>query len=352
VLAVQTPVQWPKYAPTARRADFYRRVLGEVAALPGVTSAGFITWVPMTMTGGIWPVELLGTSRPNADPDASVTASVRYVTPGVFATLGIPILRGRDVLDADVEKSPFVVVVSESFANRYWPGQDPIGRQFKIAFFDRTVVGVVGNVRVRGLERRSEPQVYLPYQQIPDGSMSPYAPRELVVRAEGDVTALAPAIRRIVNTIDPELPVSRIRTMQDVIDAQTAGRSTQLQVLEAFAIVSLLLAGIGIHGLLAYGVAQRRSEIGLRMALGARTTEVARMVLGQGAVLGVSGAIVGVAIAYTTGRQMEALLAGVTPSDPATFAASAIVVVLTTVAGSLIPAIRAARVDAASVMRS
>jgi len=242
--------------------------------------------------------------------------------------------------------------VSESFVKRYWPNQDPLGRQFKIALFDRTVVGVVGTVRVRGLERESEPQVYLPYQQIPDNYMIGYAPRELVVSASTDPTTLGPAIRGIVNAVDPDLPVSRMRTLQDVVAMQTEARSTQVQVLQGFAGVALLLAGIGIHGLLSYGVAQRRAEIGLRMALGARTSDVARMVLGQGTMLGAIGAMLGVGVAYAAGRQMEALLAGITPSDPLTFVISAALVIATTAAGSLLPALAAARVDAVTVMRS
>jgi predicted permease len=352
VVAVQTPLPWPKYAPTARRADFYQRVLGETRALPGVVNAGFITYIPMTMTGGIWPVEIKGGAPAGLDPGRTRMASLRYVTPDLFATLGIRLVRGRDVRDADTANAPFVAVVSESFARQFWPGEDPLGRQFKMAFFDRTIVGVVADVRVRGLERESEPQVYLPYRQIPDGWMINYPPKELLVRAATDPTMLVPAIRRIVSAVDPDLPLTRVRTVREIVDAQTAARVVQLRVLQAFAGVALLLAGIGIHGLLAYGVSQRRAEIGLRLALGATSGNILAMVLRQGAMLAAAGAVLGIVLAYIAGHRMERLLAGVAPGDPATFAVATLLTLGMTLAGCLVPARRAVSVDAVSVMRS
>ena len=350
VLAVQTPLAWPRYAPTARRADFYTRALDGVRQLPGVSGAAFISFVPMTMTGGIWPIEPQGAIA--SDGNTGRTASLRYVTPGFFDTLDIPIVRGRDVSESDTGTSPFVALVSESFARRYWPNADPVGRRFKVAMFDRTIVGVVRDVRVRGLERPSEPQVYLPYRQIPDGWMIFYAPRELVVRASIDPLPLAGSIRAIIRKIDPELPVARVRTVRDIVDQQTAPRVTQLRVLQGFAALSLLLAGIGIHGLLSYAVSQRRGEIGLRMALGADSRVIAGMIARQGLALAAAGAAIGVALAYAAGRQMEALLAGIPAADPVAFVAAAALALVMTLGGTLLPALRAGRVDAASVMRS
>ena len=209
VLAIQTPVPWPRYAPTARRVDFYNRVLSETRALPGVTNAAFISFVPMAMGGGIWPVTVHGAPATPADGEQSVTGSLRFVTPDFFATLGIPLRRGRDVRESDTVSSQMVAVVSESFVRRYWPDNDPIGRTFTMATKERTVVGVVGDIRVRGLERPSEPQVYLPYRQVEDGWFPFYAPKELVVRASSDPAGLTPAIRRIVREADPDLPLAR-----------------------------------------------------------------------------------------------------------------------------------------------
>ena len=351
VLAVQTPLPWPKYAPTAKRAEFYNRVLTEVRRMPGVSNAAYISFVPMAMTGGIWPVEL-GRSAPADAARTSPHASFRSVTPGFFATLGIPVLRGRDIRDSDSLTSPFVAVVSESFTRRHWPGQDPLGKQFKIAMFDRTIVGVVGDVRVRGPERQSEPQVYAPYLQMPDGWMIYYAPKELVVRSSGNPALLVPAIRQVISSADPDLPLARVRTLEEVVATLTAPRSTQLIVLQAFAALSLVLAGVGIHGLLAYSVSQRRSEIGLRLALGARSSNILRLVLSRALRLAATGAVFGLVAAYIAGRQMTALLAGVTPGDPATFLAVTLLIVSMTLGGSLTSALRALRVDAVSVMRA
>ena len=352
VLAIQTPLPWPKYAPTATRVDLYDRILTATRALPGVISAAYISFIPVNMGGGIWSVEIKGKSAVPTDAPSAHAVSLRFTTPAFFETLGIPIVRGRDVSVSDSGTSPFVAVVSESFAQRFWPGEDPIGRSFSVAFRERTVVGVAANIRVRGLERDSEPQVYVPYAQIPDGWMPFYAPKELVVRSSGDPAANAPAIRRIVHEIDPDLPLARVRTLADVIELHTAPRATQVRVLEAFAALSLLLAALGIHGLLAYAVSQRKAEIGLRVALGARSKDILGMVLREGLILASIGAFLGLVLAYIAGRNMQTVLAGVGPADPVTFLAAAILALGMTVAGSLLPAVRALRVDAVTVMRA
>jgi predicted permease len=352
VLAVQTPLPWPKYAPTAKRIELYDRILTSTRALPGVTSAGYISAIPIYMGGGIWGVTIKGKSAVAPDARAAHAVSVRFTTPDFFKTLGIAVTQGRDVSVSDTGTSPYVAVVSESFAQRFWPGENPIGRTFFVAFRDRIVIGVAKNIRVRGLERGSEPQVYLPAAQIPDGWMPYFAPKELVVRAEGDPLALVPAIRRIVREADPDLPLARVRTLADVVEMHTAPRATQVLVLEAFAALSLLLAALGIHGLLAYAVSQRKAEIGLRVALGARSSNILTMVLGEGLMLASIGALLGLGLAYVAGRNMQALLAGIDPADPATFVTAAVLALGMTVLGSLLPAVRALRVDAITVMRA
>ncbi|HVE79684.1 MAG TPA: ABC transporter permease, partial [Gemmatimonadaceae bacterium] len=224
VFAVQTALPLPRYAVVAAREQFYRRVLDEVRSLPGVESAAYVSGLPMVMRGGIWPVGLA-----DADPvrDDENSASLRYATPRLFATLGVPLLRGRDLAETDAQDRPYVAVVSESFARRYWPDEDPVGKRFTFAFNERTVVGVVGDVRVRGLERPSEPQVYLSSQQVADSSISYYAPKELVVRASAPVGPLVPAVRRIVKAADPDQPVSDVRTMAQVVGDETAPRRVQ-----------------------------------------------------------------------------------------------------------------------------
>lgn len=348
VLAVQTPVSMPKYASTTRRVGLYSEVLSGVRALPGVDGAAYISFLPMVMGGGIWPVQVEGAPRESSGQRA---ASLRFVTPDFFRTMGIPLRAGRDVRESDTADAPFVAVVSESFGRRYWPGQDPLGRRFNFGLADRIVVGVVGDIRVRGLERESEPQVYLAYKQVPDGSIWFYVPKELVIRSTSDAAPLAAAVRRIVRKADPELPIGGVRTLQEVVDADTAPRQTQLRLLGAFAALALLLAGIGIHGLLSFAVSQRRPEFGLRRALGARSGDILRMVLMEGIVLAAAGSALGVFLANAAGHAMEALLAGVPPGDTLTLLAAATVALLMTVSGSLVPAIRAVRVDPTTALR-
>lgn len=349
VLKIRTALPFQKYALTLRRADFYSRVLGRVRALPGVTSAAYTSFAPMTLGGGVWAVGTIGQPviRDNAN-----TASLRFVTPRYFETMGIPVRRGRDVEDADDTTRTFVAVVSASFAQRYWPNEDAIGKRFGFAFRERTVVGVVGNVRFRGIERQSEPQVYLPARQVLDSMLVYYAPNDLVVRATVSPTSLVPAIRQIVRAIDPEQPLSDVQTMTDVVAAQTASRAAQLRVLGILALVALLLAGVGLHGLLAFTVSTRSQEIGVRLALGAQSRTIARMILREGLVLTVAGVVPGVAIAYVGGRAMQSLLVGVKPGDAATIGAAVAICVLTAIVGCLRPALRASRVDPIAALRS
>ena len=360
VVTLRTTLPMPKYQPIARRAGFYASVLGEVRALPGVASAAYVSFLPIAMGGGIWTIEAEG--HP-ALPGDERTASVRYLTPGYFATLGIPIRKGRDVSEADAAGALSAAVVSESFVRRYWPGQEPLGRRFRFGllgggtigtlgpFQDRTIVGVVGDVKVRGLERESEPQVYLPYLQQPEDAMTWYTPQDLAVKYGGDAGALVPALRRIVARADPSQPVADVRTLETVVETETAPRRVQARVLSAFAAVAVLLAGIGIHGLLAFTVASRSQEIGVRRALGAGTGDILRLVLGHGLRLGGAGIGLGLALAWAAGHSLEALLAGVSPRDAVTFATAAGLAVATALAGSLLPAWRAARVDPLKAIR-
>jgi predicted permease len=351
VLTLRTALPIPKYDPTARRAGFYTQVLSAVRALPGVSNAAYISFLPMVFRGGIWPIT--GAGEPvEIQRSGSHQASLRFVTPGFFATLGIPIHRGRDVSESDSMDAPWVAVVSDSFVRRHWPDQDPLGRHFTMAFHDRMVVGVVGDIRVRGLERKSEPQVYLPYRQVPDGWLDWYSPKDLVIHSATGPGTLLPAVRRIIRAADAEQPISNVRTMEDIVDEQTASRTAQVRVLGAFAAIAFLLAGVGIHGLLSFAVSRRTQEIGVRIALGARPGGIVKMIVWQGAVLAGAGVLPGIALAYAAGRAMEGLLAGVRPGDATTFAGAVGLCVLMTVLGSLLPALRAVRIDPIQAIRS
>jgi putative ABC transport system permease protein len=349
VLTLRTALPFPKYAATAARERFYATVLSAVRALPGVTGAAYISYLPMTMRGGIWAVSLDGEP---ADRAGTSTASLRYVTPGFFSALDVPLRRGRDVSASDTQQSPYVAVVSESFARRFLPGRDPIGRRFEYAFADRTIVGIVGDVRVRGLEQASEPQVYIPHQQVADGWILGYVPKDLVIRAAGNPESLLPAVRRIIHDADPDQPISDVQTLAAIVDGETAPRRAQLGVIAAFACVAFLLAGVGIQGVLSYAVSQRTREIGVRIALGARQGHILALVARDGVLLAAAGILIGAALAYGAGRAMEALLFGVRPADPVTFLSAVGLAAAMAVTGSLLPALRAVRVDPTTAIRA
>jgi len=358
VLTMRTMLPRPKYNQTERRLQFYQQVIGDLRAMPGVTSVSYISFLPMTMRGGIWPI-LTTVPDPQSpqrfvapDPANQTSASLRYVTPGFFETIGTPILQGRDVAESDSLQSPFVAVVSRSFARQQYPNEDAIGRQFAIGFFVRTIVGVVGDIRVRGLERDSEPQVYLPAAQQRDGMLAFYAPQDLVIRATVPASTLIPAARQVIWRADPQQPISSVKLLADVVADETASRVIQLRVLGAFAAVALILAAIGIHGLLAFSVSARVREIGVRIALGASAADILRIVVVRSAVLAGAGVVLGTAIAYAVGRSMQALLAGVDPADGAVFGTAVVISAAMAIAGTLVPAVRAVRVDPLAATRA
>jgi putative ABC transport system permease protein len=348
VLTLRTDLPRPRYDATAARASFYDRVLAEVRALPGVRAAGYVSGLPLVRGGGIWSVGIGGDANLVRGED---TASLRFITPGYFAAMGIPLLRGRDVETSDTNDRLHVAVVSASFVRRYWPDRDPIGRTFKMAFTDRTVVGVVGDVRVRGLERQSEPQVYLPYRQIDDGALVGYFPNDLAVSASGSVAALAAPIRAIIHRIDPELPISDVRPIDQIVALDTASRDVQVRALGTFAALALLLAAIGIYGLLSFTVAERTQEIGVRMALGADRRIIVSLIAREAAALVVAGIAIGTALACAAAHALQALLAGVSPYDAITFATAILLSVVLALSGSVIPSLRAAHVDPVRAIR-
>ena len=352
VLTMQTPLPMPKYAKTPTREAFYTHVLTGLRALPGVTNAAFVSFLPMgRMRGGVWSVAVDGQPVvPHGD-----SAYLRYVTPGYFATIGTPLRSGRDVAGSDAADRQFVAIVSESFVRRYWPKEtmtSVLGRSISFASYDRTVVGVVGDIRMRGLESDASPQVYLPSAQGGDRAILGFVPRGLVVRSTMPPESLTASIRAIVREADPMMPVAEVNPMTAIVERDTASRSTQVRVLGVFALIAFVLAAIGIHGLLSFAVSQRVQEIGVRVALGARSSDILSMVMWRGAILAIAGIVPGVLLAYAAGRSMEALLAGVKPADGPTLAAAVALAFLMTVLGTLAPTLRALRVDPITALRA
>ncbi len=349
ILTMRTALPLPKYEKTKVREQFYARVLNDVRRLPGVTDAAYVSALPMVWRGGIWPVVVNGVSKIRAEGN---TASLRYVTPGFFATMAIPVKAGRDISESDTADTQWVAVISESLAQKYWPDESPIGRHFEFGLHDREVVGIVGDVRVRGLERVSEPQVYLSYQQVPDGFLIGYTPKDLAIHATRSPEYLIPEVRRIIAAAGPQQPISDVRTMEEIVAGETQSRAVQTRVLMTFTSVAILLAGLGIYGLLSFTVSLRQQEFGIRMALGARQGDIFRMVLSKGAVLALAGLVPGLLLAYVAARWLESLLAGLKPADAFTFAAATLLCFVATLAGTIVPALRAVRTDPTSVMRA
>ena len=322
MLTLRTELPMPEYAPVATREAFYARVLQEVRR-HARRDVGRLRQLPADVVvprRHLAGVGRRATPRPTSDVrGGNNVASLRYVTPGYFAAMGTPIKRGRDIAETDSRDRPFVAVVSESFVQALLARtRIPIGRHFTFAFADREVVGVVGDVRFRGLERESEPQVYLSSQQVADGAHH-------LLRAEGrwpcarrgEPAALAPSRPRASSGAPTRSCRSpRCETLARVVDLETASRSVQVRVLAAFAVIAFVLAAVGIHGLLSFTVSQRTQEIGVRIALGAQSADI--LVDGAAALPCCwpwPGSSPAIALAYAAGRSMEALLAGVKPGD-------------------------------------
>ena len=356
VLTLRTTLPRPKYSQVPRER-FYRQVIADTMAVPGVVHAAYMSFTPFTMRGGMWEILTTTPDETNlggfaAPPDLR-RAALRYVTPGYFDTIGIPILQGRDVADTDTPDTTSVAVVSDSFARQQYPGQDAIGRAFGFAGAVRTIVGIVGDVRFRGLERNdSEPQVYLAAFQQRDGIAGFYAPQDLIIRTSVPPATLMPAVRAVIRKADPQLPITNMRTLDDVVALETAPRVVQLRVLGAFAVAAFVLAAIGIHGLLAFNVSARRREIGVRIALGAGAKDILWIVMSRSTLLAMAGVSIGGVLAYAAGRSMQALLFGVNPADLTVFLAAIGLSLLMALAGSIAPAWRAVRVDPLSATRT
>jgi putative ABC transport system permease protein len=235
---------------------------------------------------------------------------------------------------------------------KYFPNEDAIGKHFGFAFHDRVIVGVVGDIKVRGLERESEPQVYISYRQVEDGATSFHTPKNLVVRSAVDPSTLLPSIREIVHSADPTQPIANVRTLSEIVDHETESRTVQLRVLGAFAAISFLLAALGIHGLLSLAVSQRTQEIGIRVALGAPCSHIVSLITNNAACLALAGIIPGLFLAYVAGRGLESILAGVKPADAPTFIAAAVLCAAMTFAGCIMPTLRALRVDPMTAIRA
>ncbi|HXG68897.1 MAG TPA: ABC transporter permease [Blastocatellia bacterium] len=355
VLTLRTQLPRNKYREHPRRVAFYDQVLERVKALPGVISAGYSTSVPLEWKGGTSGFVVEGRQLEQMLAQGlSYDANHRQVSADYLKTMGIPLRQGRYFDETDNAQSMPVAIINETMARQYWPDENPIGKRFKIGGPDEdipwlTVVGVVGDVRQMGLDVPVKAEMYVPYQQ---GAQHPwYAPRDLVLRAAGDPKSLVAAVRSAVRAVDPEQPVSNIRTMDEILGEEAGPRRMGVILLAAFAGLALLLASLGIYGVLAYFVAQHTPEIGVRLALGASPRDILGLVLRRGMRLTLLGVSIGLAASFALTRLMASLLYGVSATDPATFAAVALLLAGVALLACYLPARRATKVDPMVALR-
>jgi putative ABC transport system permease protein len=356
-LLVDTPLSPSRYPAPVDRDAFYHGVLERVRALPGVESAGYTNFAPLVIKGGRSVTFVEGRPRPEQAELFRTVAQNRGVSPGYFETLGVPLVSGRFIDARDTRAAPRVAVINEAMVRIHWPDENPLGRRFSFGLGGIetlfTVVGVVGDTRQDGLDAPAFPEVYAPLDQLGDGRQySLMWPQQLVVRTSGDPLALGPAVRRAVWDIDPDQPVSSIRALSEVLDAELASRSMQLTLIGAFALLALVLAGVGLYGTLSYAVSQSTAEIGLRMALGAEEQTVVGSIVRSALGTALLGIGAGLVAAFVLTRTIASFLYGVSPTDPTTAVAVAGVLLVVAVLAAFVPARRAASVDPVTALRA
>ena len=350
VLAVRVTVP-PSYD-AERTTLFYRTLLERVRPMPSIRAAAAVGDLPVADDNSFFSILIDG--APMTTVANAPGAMPQQVTPQYFEAMRIPVLRGRAFTERDRADAPLVAIVNETMARKMWPGKDPLGGTIKMLNEESpwaTVVGVVKDVRNLGFLEEIPPTMYFPLEQ---SNLSAYfAPRtmNLVIRTDGDPTTLVPSLRNEVRALESAAPISRVQTMERVVATSVAGRRFTTQLLTGFAVIALLLAGIGTYGVISYGVTQRTFELGLRMALGAERRQVMGLVLGEGLRLAAVGLVLGIAGSLAVSRIMRSMLVEVTGSDPITLTAVMLTLCAVAVVASLLPARRAMRVEPMGVLR-
>jgi putative ABC transport system permease protein len=344
VISMQVSLPTTKYN-GVRRVAFYRDLAVALKALPGVQSAGISSGIPFGV-GNYTTSPFTAPGKSALPAGASVPIDWRTAGPEYFATMRIPLLRGRDFTDADTATAPQVVIVSRAAARTLWGDDDPIGRTVRRVAdgSEFTVVGVVGDVRSTTLNRES-PALYY------SAGARTWPLMDIVIRPSGNAASVVTAVRQTVRGMDPELPLSNVRPMRDWVATSAAQPRFNAVLLGLFAGIALLVAAIGTYGVLAYSVSQRTRELGVRMALGADRAGVLRLIVGEGMVVGIAGIIVGVVAAAALGRAISTLVFGVSAWDPATYVLVTGTLGVVTLAASVVPAMRASRVDPIVALR-
>jgi len=350
VLALQV-YAWARYSTGAQRITLFQNAVHNLAAVPGVEAAGAASSLPLLLGGPDESFHFAIEGRP-LRPDQQPTAIQTVVTPGYFSALGVPLLRGRLFNDFDTADSPPVVLINQTMARRYWPGEDPIGRHIIVQIFTSQgppvsceIVGIVGDTRQWGPEDRPGAEFFQPHTQVPTGSMA------FVVRTAGNPNQQVKDVKRAIWAADPKMTFYEVQTLSGLQDGFLANRRLSLGLLGGFAFLALVLASIGIYGVISYSTAQRTQEIGIRLALGAQRVNVLNMILAGGMRMVFAGVFVGCLLSLLLTRAFAKLLYGVGAADPWTFAGVSALLLLVAFAACYLPARRATRVDPLAALR-
>ncbi|MGH9868103.1 MAG: ABC transporter permease [Candidatus Polarisedimenticolia bacterium] len=346
--ALTLEVQMGRNRSPEQMASFVAQALERLRSLPAVRAVGLTTALPFHDNQITLPTTFNITDR-TVPPGQEPTAYQIAVTPGYLAALGVPLLRGRALSDVDAADAPSVVLINQTLARRHWPHEDPIGRKIAFDAFGEAaeceIVGVVGDVRPRGLDSEPQPEFYRPYAQAPFGSVT------WLVRTGADPSSALSAVKEKIREVNPTQTFASIATLEQLLDRSTGTRRFQLFLLASFAALALALAGVGLYGVISFTMAQRTHEIGIRMALGARGSDVLRLVIGEGLMLTLAGVALGLAASLVLTRLMASLLFGVRATDPLTLVAVALILSVVALLASWVPARRATRVDPNIAMR-
>jgi len=347
VVMVEFPLPQGRYPDGKRQAAFYQQLLDRLATRGELQMAAVA--FPNPLEGQNARGSFFIEGKPSADKADKPSASIASVSPLYLKTMGIPLLSGRHFTDQDREPAPAVIIINAAMARKYWPGEDAVGK--RVRFDDSkdewlTVVGVAANSRNLGLDTEPAPLLYLPFHYFPLQFMA------LVARSPGGAGAVASVVRAEIRAIDPELPVERARPLKEVIYASVAEPRFRTMLLTGFAVTALLLAAVGVYGLISYSVAQRTREIGIRVALGARPRQVIIPIVREGMALASIGVALGLAGSFAATRLVASFLFGVDATDPLTFVAVATLLLGVALLASYIPSRRALRVDPLTALRA
>jgi predicted permease len=349
VLTLRTELSPKKYIELPKRAAFYQQALERVRAIPGIAAAGYVTAAPLVQKWGSSSFTAEG-----REPVPGQNALSRQVSPGYMETIGMTLRQGRFFAERDDEQAPPVAIINETMTRQYWPGENALNKRFKIGGVTSykpwvTVVGIVADVKELGLDVPAKATMFFPYQQMADNFWN--TPRELAIRVQGDPANVIAAVRQAIWSVDRDQPISNIRMMNEILAEEMTERRVEMSLLAAFAALGLLMAALGVYGVLSYIVTQHTPELGIRVALGAQPADVLRLVLRQGMRLAVAGIGLGVVAALLVTRLIKTLLFDVSANDPATFAGVALLLALIAMLACWIPAQRAAKVDPLIALR-